>query len=105
MRPGQKGDEPLSSASLESFVQMERSPDWVQFILDRPMVREPGAAFDYNSGGPHALSAILSKVTGRSALEYAREKLFGPLGIEDVHCGHDPQGCSTGGAALDLQPR
>jgi hypothetical protein len=84
---------------------MERSPDWVQFILDRPMVREPGAAFDYNSGGPHVLSAILSKVTGRIALDYAREKLFGPLGIEDVHWRHDPQGVSAGGAGLYLQPR
>jgi CubicO group peptidase (beta-lactamase class C family) len=105
MTSGLKWDEPLSSASLESFWQMERSPDWVQFILDRPMVREPGAAFDYNSGGPHVLSAILSKVTGRSALEYAREKLFGPLGIEDVFCRHDPQGVSAGGAGLYLQPR
>jgi CubicO group peptidase (beta-lactamase class C family) len=105
MTSGLKWDEPLSSASLESFWQMERSPDWVQFILDRPMVREPGAAFDYNSGGPHVLSAILSKVTGRSALEYAREKLFGPLGIEDVFWRHDPQGVSAGGAGLYLQPR
>jgi Beta-lactamase len=69
------------------------------------MIREPGAAFDYNSGGPHVLSAILSKVTGRSALDYAREKLFGPLGIEDVHWRHDPQGVSAGGAGLYLQPR
>jgi CubicO group peptidase (beta-lactamase class C family) len=105
MTSGLKWDEPLSSASLESFWQMERSPDWVQFILDRPMIREPGAAFDYNSGGPHVLSAILSKVTGRSALDYAREKLFGPLGIEDVHWRHDPQGVSAGGAGLYLQPR
>lgn len=104
MTSGLDWDEGLG-VSLESFVQMERSPDWVQFILDHPMVREPGAMFDYNSGGPHVLSAILSKVTGRSALEYAREKLFGPLGIEDVHWRHDPQGVSAGGAGLYLQPR
>jgi CubicO group peptidase (beta-lactamase class C family) len=105
MTSGLDWNEPLSGAFFESFVQMERSPDWVQFVLDRPMVREPGAAFDYNSGGPHVLSAILSKVTGRSALEYAREKLFGPLGIEDVQWRHDPQGVSAGGAGLYLQPR
>jgi CubicO group peptidase (beta-lactamase class C family) len=105
MTSGLDWNEPLSGASLESFIQMERSPDWVQFILDRPMAREPGAAFDYNSGGPHVLSAVLSKVTGRSALDYAREKLFGPLGIEDVFWRHDPQGVSAGGAGLYLQPR
>lgn len=51
------------------------------------------------------LSAILSKVTGRSALDYAREKLFGPLGITDVFWRGDPQGASGGGAGLYLQPR
>jgi CubicO group peptidase (beta-lactamase class C family) len=105
MTSGLQWDEPLSGASFESLLQMERSPDWVQFILDHPMVREPGAAFEYNSGNPHVLSAILSKVTGQSALEYARQKLFGPLGIEDVFWRHDPQGVSGGGAGLYLQPR
>jgi CubicO group peptidase (beta-lactamase class C family) len=105
MTSGLEWDEPLSAASFESLLQMERSPDWVQFILDHPMVREPGAAFEYNSGNPHVLSAILSKVTGRSALDYARQKLFGPLGIEDVFWRHDPQGVSAGGAGLYLQPR
>jgi CubicO group peptidase (beta-lactamase class C family) len=105
MKSGLDWTEPVSGESLKSFIEMERSPDWVQFILDRPMVREPGAAFDYNSGGTHILSAILSKVTGRSAEEYAREKLFGPLGIEDVQWRRDPQGVSAGGAGLYLQPR
>jgi len=105
MTSGLDWDEPLSSMRFPSVVEMERSPDWVQFILDRPMSREPGAAFDYNSGGPHLLSAILSKVTGRSALDYAREKLFKPLGIEDVQWRADPQGVSTGGFGLYLLPR
>ncbi len=34
---------------------MERSRDWVQFILDRPMAHDPGTTFDYNSGNPHLL--------------------------------------------------
>lgn len=105
MTSGLDWEEPVSGASLKSFVEMERSPDWVQFILDRPMAREPGATFDYNSGNTHVLSAILSKVTGRSAEAYAREKLFGPLGIEDVLWRRDPQGVSAGGAGLYLQPR
>jgi CubicO group peptidase (beta-lactamase class C family) len=83
----------------------ERSADWVQFVLDRAMAREPGAAFNYNSGNPHLLSAILSKATGKSAEDYAREKLFGPLGISDVFWRRDPQGVSTGGFGLYLQPR
>jgi hypothetical protein len=69
------------------------------------MAHDPGTTFDYNSGNPHLLSAILSKVTGRSARDYAEAKLFGPLGIDDVQWRSDPQHVSAGGAGLYLQPR
>jgi CubicO group peptidase (beta-lactamase class C family) len=88
-----------------SALEMERSPDWVKFVLDRPMSSAPGDGFNYNSGNPHVLSAILTKLTGMSALEYARVKLFGPLGITDVFWAHDPQGISIGGYGLYLEPR
>ncbi len=105
MTSGLDWNEPLSSALPQSFFEMERSPDWVRFILDRRMVGGPGERFDYNSGNPHILSAILSTVAGRSALDYAKDKLFKPLGIEDVQWRRDPQGVSAGGAGLHLQPR
>lgn len=105
MTSGLDWTEPVDGGAMLSFGEMERSPDWVQFALDRPMAREPGSAFDYNTGNTHVLSAILSKVTGRRAEDYAREKLFGPLGIEDVQWRRDPQGMSGGGAGLYLQPR
>jgi CubicO group peptidase (beta-lactamase class C family) len=88
-----------------SAIEMERSPDWVKFILDRPMSSAPGDAFNYNSGNTHLLSAIITKLTGMSVLEYAKAKLFEPLGITDVYWTHDPQGISTGGYGLYLQPR
>jgi len=105
MTSGLDWSEPLRSAPPQSFLAMQRSPDWVQFILDRDMVARPGERFGYNSGNTHILSAILSKVTGKSALAYATDKLFKPLGIDDVAWRHDPQGVSAGGAGLYLQPR
>jgi CubicO group peptidase (beta-lactamase class C family) len=105
MTSGLDWKEPLSNAPPTSFLEMERSRDWAQYILDRPMAHDPGTTFDYNSGNPHLLSAILSKVAGRSARDYAGEKLFGPLGIDDVQWRSDPQNVSAGGAGLYLQPR
>jgi CubicO group peptidase (beta-lactamase class C family) len=87
-----------------SMIEMERSPDWVKFILDRPMSSAPEETFDYNSGNPHLLSAIIAKITGMGAFDYAKAKLFGPLGISDVFWAHDPQGV-FGGYGLYLQPR
>ncbi|MBC7584915.1 MAG: serine hydrolase [Tardiphaga sp.] len=87
------------------MIEMERSADWIKFILDRPMAKSPGESFTYNSGNPHLLSAILAKLTGMSAEDYARAKLFGPLGITDWKWRRDPQGVSTGGYGLSMHPR
>jgi CubicO group peptidase (beta-lactamase class C family) len=89
----------------DSMFEMERSPDWVKFVLDRPMSSTPGVVFNYSNGNAHLLSAIITKLTGMSALEYAKAKLFGPLGINDVFWQYDPQGISNGGQGLYLQPR
>ena len=93
------------TGGVESAIAMARSADWQQFVLDQPMATAPGTRFYYNSGNSHLLSAILSKVTSRSAHDYAREKLFGPLGIDDVQWQTDPQGVTAGGWGLHLQPR
>jgi CubicO group peptidase (beta-lactamase class C family) len=55
--------------------------DWVHNILTRGVVQRPGTGFAYASGSSHLLAAILVQATGRSVLDYAREKLFDPLGI------------------------
>jgi CubicO group peptidase (beta-lactamase class C family) len=89
----------------DSLSEMRRSPDWVQYILDLRMARRPGTKFQYNNGNPHLLSAILTRISGVSALDYARKRLFQPLGIADVGWNSDPQGNSDGGDGLYLQPR
>jgi CubicO group peptidase (beta-lactamase class C family) len=88
-----------------TFFQMERSADWTKFILDRPMSNAPGDIFDYNSGNTHLLSAILTKLTGMSAEDYGKARLFGPLGISNWTWRRDPQGVSTGGNGLALLAR
>jgi CubicO group peptidase (beta-lactamase class C family) len=102
---GLEWSESLNDAVPVSFLEMERSADWQQFILDRPMARAPGTLFDYNSGNSHLLSAIISKLTGGRPLEYANTHLFGPLGITDVVWRQDPQGILGGGAGLYMLPR
>jgi CubicO group peptidase (beta-lactamase class C family) len=104
MTSGFDWTEPLQGYPF-SMLAMERSPDWVKYVLDRPMPNAPGDVFNYNSGNPHVLSAILTKLTGTTALDYAKTKLFGPLGIKDVYWRQDPQGISSGGYGLYLEPR
>jgi CubicO group peptidase (beta-lactamase class C family) len=82
--------------------QMNESSDWIQYILDRPMLEEPGQIWNYNSGGSQLLSIILQKTTKVSAEDYAKEKLFQPLGINKVNWWKSPQGYSTAGWGLHL---
>jgi CubicO group peptidase (beta-lactamase class C family) len=84
--------------------QLRASPDWVQYALDLPMSREPGSRFVYNSANTHLLSAILTQVTGLTALEFAKANLFTPLGIADFHWRVDPQGYNRGWGDLSLHP-
>ncbi len=84
--------------------EMRRSDDWAQFVLDLPMVEDPGARFEYCSPATYLLSVILQEATGRTALDFARETLFGPLGIEEVVWPPSPQGVTTGWGDLHLTP-
>jgi CubicO group peptidase (beta-lactamase class C family) len=83
---------------------MGRSPDWVRFILQRPIAADPGKVTNYSNGDSHLLSAVLQNAVGETALEFARKKLFAPLGIQSVAWDHDPQGRSIGSAALQMRP-
>lgn len=84
--------------------EMRRSVDWLQFMLDLPMVAEPGTLFAYCSGNPHLLSIILSQATGTNALGFARRELFEPLGIQDVAWPADPRGNTHGWGDLQMHP-
>lgn len=83
--------------------EMLRSKNWTRYILESTVIANPGTRFNYNSGGSHLLSSILTRATGKSALDYGREKLFGPLGITDVDWEHDPQGVNNGGWGLKMR--
>lgn len=104
MTSGINWQEPLDGRP-DSMIEMSRQQDWTQFVLDRPMASAPGEVFNYNSGGTHLLSALIAKLTGMSASDHAKAKLFGPLGISVSSWWRDPQGVSIGGFGLALLPR
>lgn len=88
-----------------SAVHMTASPDWVRYVLERPLIHAPGTHFNYSTGDTHILSAVIQALTGMSALQYADLYLFGPLGIARRAWPADPQGVTIGGAELALSPR
>lgn len=83
---------------------MKRARSWVDFALNIPMRSAPGTEIGYCSPNYHILSAVLSRVTERSAAEFARDALFRPLGITDTYWPSDPQGVTHGWGDLQLRP-
>jgi len=84
--------------------EMAASDDWVQHMLDLPMEGTPGTIFEYCNGGSFLLSAILQETTGMTALAYAEDNLFEPLGISKVEWPSNPQGISIGWGDLRMLP-
>jgi CubicO group peptidase (beta-lactamase class C family) len=88
-----------------AYQALYRSPDWVKFMLDRPMALPPGSQFNYCSGCSHLLSAILQQTTGMNTRDFAEQHLFKPLGISTATWETDAAGLPIGGWGLQLTPR
>lgn len=67
-----------------SEIAMENAPDRYRFVLERPFVEEPGERWRYNGGATAILAHLISLGVDRPLLDFARDRLFTPLGITDV---------------------
>jgi CubicO group peptidase (beta-lactamase class C family) len=107
MSSGLDWDENRSYAdTLNSEIQMDRSPDPIAYVLSRPMVAPPGAVWKYNGGTTEVLAAIIRKVSGKPVDEFAQEQLFQPLGITRWFWWKNPQsGTPSAAAGLRLRSR
>lgn len=76
--------------------------NWPRAFLELPVDKTPGSHFLYNTGATYMLSAIITKLTGVSLLEYLTPRLFVPLGIKNPTWETDPRGINTGGFGLSV---
>ena len=70
-------DDPTNDAAV-----MEAKDDWVQYVIDRPMVAEPGTVFNYSSGVSELLAYVFKQETGQDVEAYGQKVLFEPLGMK-----------------------
>ena len=63
--------------------------------------RIPGTIFEYDSMGSFVLGSMVEEVTGKSLMEYLREKLFDKIGVsKEAYCLKCPGGHSWGDSAI-----
>jgi CubicO group peptidase (beta-lactamase class C family) len=95
----------LETTSNRNYGRWVMSPNWVRFVLQQPMEDEPGGRMIYSTGSTHLLSAILTRATRTSTLEFARAVLAAPLGFTLSAWSRDPQGIYLGGNEMPMRPR
>jgi CubicO group peptidase (beta-lactamase class C family) len=95
----------LESTSGRNYGAWVQSPNWVRFVLRRPMADEPGTRVEYSTGSSHLLSAILTKAAKKSTWQFAQEELAKPLGFSLARWTQDPQGIYFGGNEMLMTPR
>jgi CubicO group peptidase (beta-lactamase class C family) len=86
----------------EAEAKVPQGKPTVKEFLAQPVVYKPGTHFLYNTVGSYVLSAIISKVTGQTSLEYLKPRLFEPLGINNPRWDASPEGNSLGGYGMYL---
>jgi uncharacterized protein YbbC (DUF1343 family) len=59
-------------------------------IAREPLLTPPGTHFEYSDLGYILLGEVVEAVTGRALDVFAREQLFGPLGMRTTHFVPDP---------------
>ncbi len=75
---------------------------WEQTFLSLPVVFAPGSQFMYNSGASYMLSSIVKKVTGKTAHEYLKTRLYKPLNIKGATWAENFEGVNIGASHLRI---
>ncbi|MSU47644.1 MAG: class C beta-lactamase-related serine hydrolase [Opitutus sp.] len=75
----------------------------VKDFLAHPVTHQPGTWFRYNTPGTYMLSAMVTKATGQTVLDFLKPRLFAPLGIENPAWGATAEGYNFGGYGLFIR--
>jgi CubicO group peptidase (beta-lactamase class C family) len=71
----------MKNSSEGNETKLIEAPDLIQFMLDLPMINDPGKQWAYSTGTAHLVGAIMEHASGLSVQEFARTFLFEPLHI------------------------
>jgi len=95
----------LETTSNRNYGKWVLSDNWVEFVLNQPLVAKPGTRMLYSTGSTHLLSAILTRASGINTKEFAQKHLASQLGYSMSYWSRDPQGIYFGGNDMEMTPR
>ena len=93
----------MRSDKLITVFEEKGNTDWIKSYFAAPFLAPPDTRFNYISENTFMLSAIVSKVTGMSMVDYLYPRMFQPLGIEKPFWEADGRGNNVGGWGLYMK--
>jgi CubicO group peptidase (beta-lactamase class C family) len=85
--------------------RLDAAADPQSFILGLPQERAPGSAYRYNSVTASIAGIVVARATGETMADFARQHLFGPLGIQRWSWASDAGGYTKGQGNLSVTLR
>lgn len=75
---------------------------WIRYYFSLELPHDPGTAFQYDTGASYILSSLVTRTMGKTSLELMQERVFTPMGIENVDWITSPESNTVGGWGLYL---
>ncbi|MEO0576228.1 MAG: serine hydrolase, partial [Pseudomonadota bacterium] len=99
-------DGDYDSPGNEDVMQNQQAqPDWYRYTLDLGMIREPGEAGVYCTGGINVVGAALQELTGMSLKRFFDESFARPLNLGHYEMNLSPTYHAYMGGGIRLKPR
>lgn len=93
----------MTAGKLVPMARNRHQKDWIKIFFDSTAIAKPGKIFMYVNDNFYLLSAIISKVSGKTLVDYLEPRLFTPLGIEKPVWETDKFGYAAGGWGLYMK--
>ncbi len=98
-------DDYYNDQSQNDVFIMAETGGFLQYVLAKPSINEPGTQWYYSSGDSMLLSGILERAVNMTAYEFAQEHLLRPIGAVGITWDSDPAGHTIGGWGVSAAVR
>lgn len=107
MTSGLQGNEWLVPYSnlKNDIIMTYQAEDPITYILNKPLIDEPGGNFQYYGGANFVLGEIIKNATNMNLDEFSGKYLFEPLGIAPYSWSQFKNGVVDAAGNLEITPR
>lgn len=84
--------------------EMWETDDWINYCLNIDLKDSPGLNWSYTSIEPMLIGEIISRTSGMTIMEFAKNNLFNPLEIEDYEWTITPKGRGMTAGSFFMKP-